>query len=120
MSEKQAEYDVGEIWKDVIGYEGKYMVSNLGRVKSLERTCKRSYGYIRIVPEIILKQTKRTDGYRDVALRKNGKRITKTVHRLVLEAFRGIESNLECNYINWIKHDNRIENLEWVTKSQNR
>ena len=99
-----------EIWKDAPGYEGRYQVSNLGKVKSLNynRTCK----------EVILKAGKDGRGYLRVVLRKDGNSITNKVHRLVMLAFVG-KSDLEVNHINGIKADNRFENLEYCSRSEN-
>ena len=99
-----------EIWKDIPNYEGCYQVSNLGRVKSLnyKRTCK----------EVILKTGQNSQGYLRVVLRKDGNSITNKVHRLVMLAFIG-ESDLEVNHINGIKADNRLENLEYCSRSEN-
>ena len=96
-----------EIWKDVPGHEGLYQVSNLGRVKSL-----------RFGKERILKPTPDKDGYYQVDLWKGGEGKTNKIHRLVMLAFFG-ESDLEVNHINGIKTDNRLENLEYCTPSEN-
>ena len=71
-----------EIWKDVVGYEGLYQVSNYGRVKSLERKINN-----RIYEERIISQEKSKDGYLRVDLHKDGNRKHKKVHRLVAQAF---------------------------------
>ncbi len=108
-----------EVWKDVEEYEGIYQISNLGRVKSLERTVK---GYISLtnLPERILKQNPDTRGYLMVRLYKNGIAKTKKVHRLVAKSFIPNSKNLATiNHINGIKHDNRVENLEWMTYKEN-
>lgn len=102
-----------EEWRNVVGYEGYYLVSNLGRVKSLSRLRKRRS------KDVILKQTDNGKGYKFVGLTKNRKSERKYVHRLVLKAFVGECGNKECNHINGIKSDNRLSNLEWVTKSEN-
>lgn len=103
-----------EIWKDVIGYEGLYKVSNLGNVKSLDRIV--PFGSTkRIVVGKILKPVLSTSGYNKVCLPEN-----MYVHRLVLMAFVGLnESKTHVNHINGIKTDNRLDNLEWVTVKEN-
>ena len=104
-----------EIWKDIKGYEGLYQVSNLGRVKSLERYD----SYNRKVDEKILK-TKENLGYIYVNLHKNGIQKGYKVHRLVAEAFIPNPNNKPCvDHINTIKDDNRADNLRWVTYKEN-
>jgi len=103
-----------EIWKDVPGYEGRYQVSNLGRVKSLRR--KDSLG--RIVKEKIRAFKYCKNGYHTMTLDGDTRRKTEKVHRLVLLAFKGY-SKLEVNHINGVKTDNRLENLEYCNHSSN-
>ena len=108
-----------EIWKDIEGYEGLYQISNLGRVKSLERTI--TVGLRRKVrkKEKIMKFTIRS-GYYNLVLRKNGKRKSKQVHRLVADAFiPKVEGKNIVNHINFNRKDNRAENLEWCTQAEN-
>lgn len=101
-----------EIWKDIVGYEGLYQVSNKGRVKSL-----RYYGGNN---EQIKSLGLRSDGYLNVSLSKNGKAISKSVHRLVAVAFIPNPENLEMvNHIDENKENNCVENLEWCTRSYN-
>ena len=107
-----------EIWKDISGYEGLYLISNLGRIKSLNRDWIAGSGGLRNHPEIILKLNIHPKGYLRITLCKNKKQKYYYVHRLVLETFIG-KSDLECNHKNSIKDDNRLENLEWVTSSEN-
>jgi hypothetical protein len=106
-----------EIWKDINGYEGLYQVSNLGRVKSLERIVNNNGG-IKIIKEHLLKPTIGSDtGYFYVDLRKNGKRKNCTIHRLVAQAFIPNPNNLpEVDHINRIRIDNRVENLRWADR----
>ena len=94
-----------EIWKDIEGYPN-YMVSNMGRVKSLN--------YHRTGREKILKPHKKRDGYLEVCLFKNGKRKYCLVHRLVAEAFIPNPNNLPfINHKSEIKSQNNVENLEY-------
>lgn len=99
-----------EVWKDIQGYNGKYQVSNLGRVKSLN--------YKRTGKEHILALA--LSSYPRLNLRKNGKTVNCAVHRLVWEAFNGpIPVGLQINHLNENKSDNRLANLSLVTPSQN-
>lgn len=93
--------------KDIEGYEGIYKISKDGKVFSLY---KNSY----LIPQ------NHPGGYLLVGLCKNGKKNHRTTHRLVAKAF--IDNPLnkkEVNHINGIKTDNRVENLEWVTRCEN-
>lgn len=112
-----------EVWKDVVGYEGFYKVSNLGRVKSLDRYVghpqKGEKG--RLCKSVVLKQKEDKDGYKKVNLKKKQKGNTQSVHRLVAQAF--IENPLnkpQVNHINGVKSYNVLKNLEWATSSENR
>ena len=97
-----------EIWKDIPDYEGLYQVSNLGRVKSFYKGGR------------ILKPLPVRSGYLRVALTfYDGSIHFIPIHRLVLIAFSQNMGNMQVNHINGIKTDNRLENLEWVTPSEN-
>lgn len=102
-----------EVWRDVVGYEGIYQVSDKGRVKSLPRRMRKK--------ELILTSTSNGTGYMIVNLYKDKKRKSHLVHRLVLSAFNPVEdsNNLEVNHKNFETHDNRLSNLEWCTKQEN-
>lgn len=109
---------LNEIWKDISGYEGMYQVSNLGRVKSLERLVMK-HG-MNLQPERILSFGKDAAGYSRIPLSKENVKVTFKVHRLVATAFFPNINNLpDVNHINGNKADNRVENLEWSSTSDN-
>lgn len=112
-----------EIWKDIKNYEGLYQVSNLGRVKSVERTAKHSSGNgTKTVSERIRKGTLDGCGYLTVSLNKEGIKKTHKIHRLVIEMFLDKPDNVNdwhCDHINNVKTDNRLNNLQWLTLAQN-
>lgn len=105
-----------EIWKDIKGYEGYYQISNLGRVKSLERVdC-----IGRKVKERILKYKVNKYGYYGVGLNINGHEKHIKVHRLVANAFIKNEiKKKEVNHIDGVKSNNNVSNLEWCNRSEN-
>lgn len=99
-----------EVWKDIKEYEGIYKISNLGNLQSRAKNknwklLKSNYGHY---------------GYLTVGLYKNKKASNFRVNRLVAEAFLpNPKEKPVVNHINGIKWDNRVENLEWVTYSEN-
>ncbi len=103
-----------EYWVDVNGYEGIYQVSNMGRIKSYSRLLSvDSIGRLRVLSADKF-------GYIRCGLNKDDKRTTIKVHRLVAEHFIPNPENKEqVNHKNMIKSDNRVENLEWATRSEN-
>ena len=108
-----------EQWKEVSGYEGYYEVSNLGRVRTIERIVQGKLAPMRMKP-IYLKCGLNSNGYPAVEFCKNGKQKKYSVHRLVAEAFiPKIEGKNLINHKNGIKTDNRVENLEWCTSQEN-
>lgn len=110
---------MSEIWKDIIGYEGMYQISNLGRVKSLSRVIQKKSGSTGISKEKIMASAD-NQGYRIIYLHKDAQKEKFTIHRLVATAFIcNTENKTDINHINGIKSDNSIYNLEWVTKSEN-
>jgi ribosomal protein L15 len=115
-----------ENWKDIQGYEGRYQVSNLGRVRSLDKEsiCVEKKSSVREPRTFIMKTKGRImkpsyrDGYLRVQLGRYGG--TYFIHRLVAQAFIPNPENKEqVNHINLIRDDNRVENLEWTTASEN-
>jgi hypothetical protein len=100
-----------EIYKDVVGYEGIYQVSNLGNVKRFYK--KNQNG-------IIIKPINNGRGYYRVGLYKNKKPKYCYIHRLIAECFiNNINNYKTVNHINGIKNDNRLENLEWCSYADN-
>lgn len=105
-----------EIWKQIEGYKGLYEVSNFGRIKSLSHI--NNVGKLR--PECILKNRLTDRGYQSVVLYNNGKPKSFRVHQLVGKAFINNPLSKPCiNHLDGIKSNNKVENLEWVTISEN-
>ena len=106
-----------EIWRDIEGFEGRYQVSNMGRIKSLERVD--SLG--RRVNERILSPGKDGKGYLFVILCKGGERKRYFIHRLCLMTFNPHPDmeNLQVNHIDENKTNNHLSNLEWTTCKEN-
>jgi hypothetical protein len=101
-----------EIWKDIVGFEGLYQVSNLGNVKRLVSE--------RVFEERLIGRSIDRYGYVKRVLSKNGNNNYFTEHRLVALAFIDNPLNKKTvNHINGIKIDNRVENLEWCTNEEN-
>lgn len=109
-----------EIWKDIEGYEGCYQVSNLGRLKSLERTVKGNNGGVYVKKEKILTPTINSSGYYHTILRKDGRNVHVYIHRLVAQTFIPNPDNLQqINHISEDKTNNRVDNLEWCSAKYN-
>lgn len=105
-----------EVWKDIKGRFG-YKVSNLGNVLSVGRVITLSDGRTKTIKECLLGGFLNRTGYRLVQL---GNRKRYQVHRLVAEAFIPNPDNKpQVNHKNGIHNDNRVDNLEWVTASEN-
>lgn len=95
-----------EIWKDIVGFEIHYEVSNLGNIRRKKSKRLRRIDYATIYPTILLSV--------------EGKHKTFRVHRIVANAFLPKEDGkTHVNHINGDKQDNRFENLEWVTQAEN-
>jgi len=108
--------EIEEIWKDIPEYEEIYQVSNLGRIRSLNRISKIG----RKLKGKILKLSPNKFGYlRFTAENRNGIK-TLHVHRIVMLTFRPIFENLQVNHIDGNKLNNSLVNLEWCTDSENK
>lgn len=96
-----------EIWKPIPGFID-YEASNIGRIRSLKNQNPK-----------ILSTFYNSGGYLQVALYQCGRNNLKLVHRLVLWAHKGHPRGRQCDHINRIRDDNRIDNLRWVTRKEN-
>ena len=111
---------INEIWKDVVGFENLYQVSNFGRVKRKKGETIYKDGRIAHFSETVLKQAVCKKGYLMVYLSKNSIKKTKQVHRIVAEAFienpqmKETVNHKDCN-----KTNNCVYNLEWMTNHEN-
>ena len=110
-----------ETWKDVVGYEGLYQVSNYGNVRSLERKVNQGkYGKKRIVGGSQMTPTNNGNGYLLVFLSNAGQRKRFYIHRLVADHF--VDNSCGFKYVNHKDYDttnNHADNLEWCTQRQN-
>ena len=113
-----------EIWKDITDYEGLYQISNLGRVKSIERVTTKGNGFDYNINEIIMKPNFRDNGYLSIKLCKDSKYTQFDIHRLV--GFHFIKNENDITTHNQINHinkedyqNNKYTNLEWVSNREN-
>ena len=111
-----------EIWRDIPGYEGYYKASNLGVIKSQDRHvshCRSKSGSCFLKGKI-KKYESDKNGYYKINLSKEGSTVKFFVHRLIASAFIiNPEKKFYINHRNGIKTDNRVENLDWCTHSEN-
>lgn len=109
----------GEEWRSVVGYEGLYEASNHGRVRCLPRSVEVN-GHPHRLSGRELAAATRHDGYSQVGLSREGKKRSMKVHIVVARAFIGPRpSKHDVNHINADRADNRVANLEYVTRSEN-
>ena len=108
-----------EIWKDVIGYKGFYQVSNLGRIRSLDRTVERGCSYLPIKGKVLTGHIN-GDGYHFIGLCKNNIRKFLAIHRIVAQAFIKNKYDKPCiDHIDGNRLNNNVENLQWCTNKEN-
>lgn len=109
-----------EVWKKVVGFEDYYLVSSLGRIYSNLRMPKISGVGHRSLGGKIMNAEVAHNGYLRVRLQANGISKKEAVHRVVMASFVGPIGDFQTvNHINGIKTDNRLENLEYLTMSEN-
>lgn len=110
----------GEIWKDIPGFEGLYLVSNLGRFRSLPREKRGAWGNLVMTKDKILVPCVTVNKYLQIALSKNGVVTYRHAHIWVAIAFiPNPENKPEVNHKYGIKWDNRATELEWATGAEN-
>lgn len=111
-----------EIWKDILGFEGLYQASNIGNVKSLQRTINHPKSGLIVKKEKIIKNNISGNGYMTVSLYKKGEAKTKYIHQIVAIAFLGHKPSgykFVINHKNFNRKDNRLDNLEVMTQREN-
>lgn len=108
-----------EVWKDIEGYEGIYQVSNLGRIKSLDRKVRSRWGLMK-QKGIVLK-SRICNGYVLICLSKNGKNKDVSVHRVIAKSWvpGRTDAKNEVNHIDGDKTNNSVDNLEWCDRRHN-
>lgn len=109
-----------EEWRDVPGFEGLYQVSNTGKVRSYDRLVTERNGKVRLHAGRLLRPSPVAGGYPGLSFFVAGQRMPTTVHRLVMAAFVGpCPSGQEVNHKDGDKTNNHLENLEYVTHTEN-
>lgn len=111
---------IAEIWKDIKDYEGFYQVSNLGRVRSIDRIIVRKDGIHQFRKGIIKTPKINSDGYYTITLSKNGNNKTLGIHILVARHYIPNPDNKpEVNHKDFNRENNQFDNLEWCTHQEN-
>lgn len=110
-----------EVWK-IIKEAPNYSVSNLGNIRMNGKTITDSKGVVRKYKSHIVKPSNKNSGYLEVSLTiNNNKTIHRLIHRLVLSTFKPIDNmeSMEVNHKDENKHNNNLNNLEWMTSKEN-
>jgi hypothetical protein len=109
-----------EEWRDCVGFEGYYQVSNLGNIRSCDRLVfNKGSGASYKRKGQVLKPRIDAYGYLITDFWVKGEKTTVKLHRLVLDAFIGPENGKCCDHINGVRDDNKLENLRWATAKEN-
>ena len=118
-------YKEKAVWAAVVGFEGLYEVSDHGEVRSLQRIVERPHPknsskvQRRVYGGCVLRPKINRNGYVECQLWNENKAHTRSVHRMVAEAFLGVKDGLEVNHLDGVKTNNKLTNIEWVTRSEN-
>ena len=108
---------MSELWRDIPEYEGLYQASNMGNIRSLKRYTTSG--------RVLKQYVNQANGYKYVSLSKNNIIKNKRVHVLIMQTFNpvakkpGYDKDVTIDHINGIKTDNRLDNLDWCTQSEN-
>lgn len=117
ISERVRNIKPEEVWKSVIGYEGSYEISNLGRIRSLDRYRSKDGIFLK---GVLRKPQMDSRGYYQIGLYKDSKQKLVLLHRLVASHFiENPESKEQINHIDGNKLNNVSNNLEWCTRKEN-
>lgn len=111
-----------ELWMPVpiLGYGDNYLISNYGKLKTVDRFVKRTDGYISEKKSKNVTIFKNQSGYETASLCKKNSKIKIFIHRIVAMAFiENKENKSQVNHKNGIRHDNNVDNLEWCTPKEN-
>lgn len=109
-----------EKWKDIPEFNGAYQASDLGRIRSIDRTVKNRWGGWMVRKGVVLKDSPAPNGYRTVTLYVDGKPYYRSVHSLVATTWvANPENKPEVNHKDGVKKNCTASNLEWATRSEN-
>lgn len=124
MANNDSKVTTAEFWRDIKGFEGKYQVSSLGHVRSLDRVIKMKNGRERHITGHAIRPFNNGLGYQQVVLTDNGKQTAHLVHRLVLDTFMPISKDealvlTDIDHVSSNPADNSLSNLRRCTHAQN-